>query len=381
MIFPRYQKLLMVLVFIFLLSLVFSFGLSQTSRADFSTDHSECQKGVCLVVPGVSGNSTCADDSDCANGTKAFLSCENNACVKINGPGIQTCGGDADCVGTTVSPHANPSPTNSGSKGLPGIDLTIQGVFNIIYHLACWLWSIAMLLLVIFIIISGIRFMYAGDDQTKITNAKTNFKYVILGTIVVMGTFVIISTVAYNIGADISFIPFDCTGSSGPTGSGNTHDYQDDSLRCYASQADCEAGGNNCLECTTNQTCIDGTDCTNGSSGSIACTVDSDCPSDQFCSGDAPRGEPQGNGVCAPDTGNAITHFECGLDNVCRQIQGPGASDCNGNGEYCDTTTTPTPTPTQYLQCINNACMYVGGLSGNLNNCVAEGDYCYNNGQ
>ncbi len=249
----------------------------------------------------------------------------------------------------------NASPTPSGEVGgdasvntgsdLPGIDLTIDGVFRIVYGFACWLWSIAIVLLIIFIVLAGLRFMYAGDDPSKFTSAKTNFKYVILGAIVVMGTFVIISTVAYNIGANISFIPFNCSGSSsGPTGSGNTHDYQGvPGFQCYASQSDCQAAGETrCVECTTNQTCIDGSDCT---------------------------------------VGNAITHFECGLDNVCRQVQGPGASDCKGNGEYCDTSTTPTPTLTQYLQCINNSCTYVNGLSGNLNNCVAEGDHCYNNGQ
>ena len=52
----------------------------------------------------------------------------------------------------------------TGDTGLPGEDLTIQNVFAIINGLACWFARIASLLMVIFIIIAGLRFMVARGD-------------------------------------------------------------------------------------------------------------------------------------------------------------------------------------------------------------------------
>ncbi len=95
----------------------------------------------------------------------------------------------------------------------PGIDLTPHLIFERIYTFACWFWSTTLVALIIFVVISGLRIMYAGSNATQVESAKSSFKYIILGSIIVIGTFIIIATVAYNVGADISYIPFDCQAS------------------------------------------------------------------------------------------------------------------------------------------------------------------------
>jgi len=226
---------------------------------------------------------------------------------------------------------------------LPGIDLTIDGIFRLVYGFACWLWSIAIVLLVIFIVISGLRFMYAGADPKKFTDAKTNFKYVILGAIVVMGTFVIISTVAYNIGVDISFVPFDCAGNNdASSGGGLTPAYQGDGFQCYATATDCRASGDSrCVECPDSE-CTDGVDCNS--------------------------------------SGNSGSHLEC-INNACTFVDGgghngPGCAS-KAEGDSCGINSTPVPTlPPAHMECVNNSCTFVNGAGPNLDGCNTRNQAC-----
>lgn len=90
-------------------------------------------------------------------------------------------------------------------------NLKIQDVFDIITGLACWLTRVAGLLIIIFIVIAGIQFMAAGGDPTKWENAKKNFKMVLWGTLVILGVYVIIATVANAVGAtNFSLVPLVC---------------------------------------------------------------------------------------------------------------------------------------------------------------------------
>lgn len=99
----------------------------------------------------------------------------------------------------------------TGDEGLPGEDLAIQDVFNIINGLACWLTRVAGAIMVIFIILAGLRFMNARGDPTAFTAAKKNFNHVLIGLLVIMGVYVIIATVANAVGVtDFSFIPLVC---------------------------------------------------------------------------------------------------------------------------------------------------------------------------
>jgi len=98
----------------------------------------------------------------------------------------------------------------TGTDGLPGEDLAIQDVFNIINGLACWLTRIATAVMVIFLVLAGLRYMAVRGDPSKLVVAKKNLRYVLIGILVIMGVYVIIATVANSVGTSFSFIPLSC---------------------------------------------------------------------------------------------------------------------------------------------------------------------------
>lgn len=99
----------------------------------------------------------------------------------------------------------------AGEEGLTGVDLTVEGVFNIVNGLACWLTRVAAAVMVIFVVIAGLKFMAARGNSSAYESAKKNMQHVLVGLVVIMGVYVIIATVANAVGAtDFSFIPLVC---------------------------------------------------------------------------------------------------------------------------------------------------------------------------
>lgn len=93
-----------------------------------------------------------------------------------------------------------------------GVNLTIQSVFGIITGLACWFTRFALILIVVYIVIYGIKFMMAQGNPTKYEEAKKSFTWGLVGVVVILGTYTIIATVANALGADYSLIiPLDCS--------------------------------------------------------------------------------------------------------------------------------------------------------------------------
>ena len=97
-----------------------------------------------------------------------------------------------------------------------GIDLTIQSVFGIITGLTCWFTRFALILVVVYIIIYGLKFMRAQGNPTKYEEAKKSFTWGLVGVLVILGTYTIILTVADFIGGPTAtlflsrFIPLAC---------------------------------------------------------------------------------------------------------------------------------------------------------------------------
>lgn len=89
-----------------------------------------------------------------------------------------------------------------------GIDLTIQSVFGIITGLACWFTRLALILIVVYIVIYGLKFMMAQGNPTKYEEAKKSFTWGLVGVLVILGTYTIIATVANFLGGDYNLIPF-----------------------------------------------------------------------------------------------------------------------------------------------------------------------------
>lgn len=77
-----------------------------------------------------------------------------------------------------------------------GQGLTLAEIGSIIAIIGSFLTNIGVLLAFIAVIVSGIIYMKAGADPTKITNAKTWLRNVLIGSLIVIGVGAIINTIA-----------------------------------------------------------------------------------------------------------------------------------------------------------------------------------------
>lgn len=195
------------------------------SAADDCDAGQTCDQGVCVDSGGNDVGDTCRFDDQCDSGNCG----QNQLCLNSELPeGCFDAVGDDDeitdadcntsqnescplCENGEAIPDENDGGDGTGDEDWTGIDLTIQDVFAIINGLACWFARIASVLMVIFIIIAGIRFMAARGDPKAFTAARTNFNHVLIGLLVILGVYVIIATVANAVGIkDFSFIPLVC---------------------------------------------------------------------------------------------------------------------------------------------------------------------------
>lgn len=129
-------------------------------------------------------------------------------------------GGASNPAGGAQGSNSTSSSGQGGAGGsndqvnLPGVDLTIDSIKNIIIGIACWSMSVILAVMVIALIVAGVRFYIAGAAG-DVSKAKINFLWVLIGITVILATNVIIATIAYSLGADYkAFIPLSCTGSS-----------------------------------------------------------------------------------------------------------------------------------------------------------------------
>ena len=97
-------------------------------------------------------------------------------------------------VGTSLA-----ATTNTGS---PGIDLTIQNLLGILNGLVCIVSEAAVVIIVLALIFYGLQFLFSKGDAKKYEDAKTAFKYGLIGIIIVIGTYTIIATIQAAIGGD-----------------------------------------------------------------------------------------------------------------------------------------------------------------------------------
>lgn len=58
------------------------------------------------------------------------------------------------------------------------------------------LFGLATFLAIVFLIFSGIQWMTSGGDAEKIATAKTRMKYALIGLVVVVASFFIVTTIA-----------------------------------------------------------------------------------------------------------------------------------------------------------------------------------------
>ena len=81
----------------------------------------------------------------------------------------------------------------------------LDRIDTIMNDLACWVNNTGFLLIIIFIVLTGIRMIGAGPKPEKFKEAAQAFKNVLIGGLVILGVGVIISTISYNLGVDWPF--------------------------------------------------------------------------------------------------------------------------------------------------------------------------------
>lgn len=78
----------------------------------------------------------------------------------------------------------------------PGTPITLPRLDQMIYDVSIFLIRTSAVLAIIFIIWSGITYMYAGEDKSKVDNAKMRLRNGIIGSFIIFGVGVIIQTIA-----------------------------------------------------------------------------------------------------------------------------------------------------------------------------------------
>lgn len=105
----------------------------------------------------------------------------------------------------------NPNPTGQTipivpPAGVPTGGLEAGGAGQRLFQLGVdGIFAIGVILAVIFIIISGIQWIISGGDKQKLQAARTRLIYSIVGLIVIIGAFFIVSTVIVIFGGNPSF--------------------------------------------------------------------------------------------------------------------------------------------------------------------------------
>jgi len=83
------------------------------------------------------------------------------------------------------------------AQGLPpGQPVTFDEIDSLIGRIAQFLVVVSVLIAIIMIVWSGITYMYAGSDSTKVGEAQTRLKNSVIGAAIVLGVGVIIQTIA-----------------------------------------------------------------------------------------------------------------------------------------------------------------------------------------
>lgn len=92
---------------------------------------------------------------------------------------------------------------NFASADLPtGRPITLPEIEDIIATIANFLLVAGVIVAVIFIVLAGVKYMYAGSDSAKVKEAQTMLKNGIIGAAIVMGVGVIIQTIASLVSRD-----------------------------------------------------------------------------------------------------------------------------------------------------------------------------------
>lgn len=83
---------------------------------------------------------------------------------------------------------------NDGKLGNP-LDPSISSIPAFIAQVLRAIVMIALPIATLFIVISGFMFLVARGNETKLTKARENFMYVIIGTLLILGATVLVTLI------------------------------------------------------------------------------------------------------------------------------------------------------------------------------------------
>lgn len=89
----------------------------------------------------------------------------------------------------------------------PGEPITLLRIDQMIFDISTFLIRVSAVLALIFIVWSGITYMYAGEEKGKVDSAKIRLKNGVIGSLIIFGVGVILQTIAGVITGE-----FFCTG-------------------------------------------------------------------------------------------------------------------------------------------------------------------------
>ena len=89
---------------------------------------------------------------------------------------------------------------NQNLSGLPGTDITVQWVINLLTNWACYFIKFAIIATTGAIIIYGILFLKSRGNPQGMTSGRKALSWGIVGGIVIFGVFTIILSTSYLVG-------------------------------------------------------------------------------------------------------------------------------------------------------------------------------------
>lgn len=89
--------------------------------------------------------------------------------------------------------------------------ITFESIESDIDFIFCWVTRTGFLLIIIFIIWTGIRMLSSGSSPERFSQAGKAFKSVLIGGMVILGAGAIINTIAYALLGFSFIIPVMCT--------------------------------------------------------------------------------------------------------------------------------------------------------------------------
>ncbi|MEK7616401.1 MAG: TrbC/VirB2 family protein [Patescibacteria group bacterium] len=87
------------------------------------------------------------------------------------------------------------APNTNGVGPIEGGALTKEDLINVVESVVTWLIFIGIAIAVLYIVIAGFQYLFAGGDSEKAGKARTHLWNGLIGLLIIVGAFIIVKTV------------------------------------------------------------------------------------------------------------------------------------------------------------------------------------------